>query len=134
MQGRDPDSDHDGSPGSEDCDDSNPRVAPGRDEECDELGWGLASGDLDGDGTTDLLSGDPAHDSASGAVYLVVDPSGTSAIADVALATFAGDTADSGAGQAMAVADMNGDGENDLTIGAPGLMGSGGVYVEYAPR
>jgi hypothetical protein len=98
-----------------------------------ELGWGLASGDLDGDGNTDLLIGDPAYDSFRGVAYLVADPpSGTWAIGDVVLATFEGDTADSHAGQAMAVGDMNGDGDDDLAIGAPGLMGSGGVYVQYA--
>jgi hypothetical protein len=32
----------------------------------------------------------------------------------------------------MAVGDMNGDGGNDLILGAPGLLGSGGVYVQYA--
>ena len=28
--------------------------------------------------------------------------------------------------------DMNGDGDNDLVLGAPGYMGSGGVCVQYA--
>jgi hypothetical protein len=32
----------------------------------------------------------------------------------------------------MAVGDMNGDDANDLILGAPGLLASGGVYVEYA--
>jgi hypothetical protein len=32
----------------------------------------------------------------------------------------------------MSIGDMNGDGKGDLVLGAPGYMGSGGVYVEYA--
>ncbi len=99
----------------------------------DDLGSGLASGDLDGDGTPELLVGAPSHDSARGIAYVVVDPpSGTSAITDVAIATFVGESAGSYAGQDLAAGDLNGDGSNDVVVGAPSLMGSGGVYVEYA--
>jgi hypothetical protein len=99
----------------------------------DEFGYGLASGDLDGDGNDDLLVGAPSHDHQTGVAYLVPDPpSGTSKVTDVAVATFEGDMWASYAGQAMAVGDMNGDGGNDLVLGAPGFMGSGGVYVQYA--
>jgi hypothetical protein len=99
----------------------------------DEFGYGLASGDLDGDGNDDLLVGAPSHDHQTGVAYLVPDPpSGTSEITDLAVATFEGDMWASYAGQAMAVGDMNGDGGNDLVLGAPGFMGSGGVYVQYA--
>ncbi len=99
----------------------------------DDLGSGLGSGDLSGDGRADLLVGAPSADFQRGATYLVVDPpSGTSRISDVALATFRGDAFGAYSGQGLAVGDMNGDDANDLIVGAPGLMGSGGVYVAYA--
>ncbi len=99
----------------------------------DELGSGLGSGDLSGDGITDLLVGAPFADSGAGVAYLLVDPpSGTSSISDIATATFNGALWGSYAAQGLAVGDLNGDDANDLILGAPGLIGSGGLYVAYA--
>ena len=98
----------------------------------DALGSGLGSGDLSGDGVDDLLVGAPETDVGAGTSYLVIDPpTGTSAIADVAAATFHGESSGSYTGQGLAAGDLNSDGLGDLIIGAPGLFG-GGVYVEYA--
>jgi hypothetical protein len=103
------------------------------DSAADGVGAGLGSGDLTGDGIADLLVGAPNIDSAAGVAYLVVDPpSGTSAVADVAAATFRGELAESYTGQGVAAGDLNGDGAGDLIVGAPGLLGGGGLYVEYS--
>jgi hypothetical protein len=105
------------------------------DASSDELGSGLGSGDLTADGIDDLLVGAPSAGAgtSTGMAYLVIDPpSGTSLISDVAAATFVAAKSGSQTGQALAVGDLNDDGGADLLIGAPGLLGSGGVYVEYA--
>ncbi len=84
------------------------------------LGSGGASllGDLDHDSATDLIVADPASD----AVYVILAAAGafgsTIDVADADL-TIQGEGG-SLFGQAMAVGDFTGDGQDDLYIGAPG--------------
>jgi hypothetical protein len=104
-----------------------------------EAGESIATpGDLDGDGFAEALVAAPntAISSASeGRVYLVMGPiTGTRSL-DEAAATMEGTTTDANLGVAMdGSADTNGDGYNDLLLGAPGAnwgstMGSGAVFV-----
>ena len=86
--------DQDGSPESEDYNDTNPRVRPGIDEECDEL-------DNDCDGKTDEGVQLELHWDEDG------DSFGTRRCWRAALG-------------------------HDLIPGAPGYLGTGGVYVQYA--
>ncbi|MFH1467176.1 MAG: MopE-related protein [Pseudomonadota bacterium] len=90
-------------------------------------------GDVDGDGLADMLLGAPgvsAAAEAQGAAYLVL---GDAALATrplcVADATWLGLVGDQ-AGQAVAGAgDVDGDGRDDLLIGAPGSRGTGAAYL-----
>ncbi len=98
------------------------------------LGSGIALQDSDGDGFEDLLvgsAGDSTVALQSGAAYFFYGPSsGTYALAD-AHATFLGVNDGDAAGQGAGIGDLDGDGEGDLIIGASGLSGQGGVYVQY---
>ncbi len=106
-------------------------------------GDGLSSaGDTDGDGYDDLLVGAYQADSGgsdSGTVFLVMGPaSGGSMVLDTATTAFLGDAAGDYMGYAVAGdGDMNGDGYDDLLIGAygadPSGASSGLVYVIHGP-
>ena len=101
-----------------------------------QLGAGLGSGDIDGDGVEELLVGAPwekggGTDSTGLAYVLYNPPLGTSLVESVAQATFFGDEAQDQAGQSVAVGDLDDNGFGDLIVGAPGLGEGGGVYVAY---
>ena len=109
--------------------------------EGDWAGSALAGvGDVDGDGFGDLAVGAYRESSGgtwAGAVYLVYGaPSGEVSLAD-ADAKFTGEADTDQAGAAVAGAgDINGDGIDDLVVGAMGADGGnayGAAYVIYGP-
>jgi hypothetical protein len=100
-----------------------------------QLGSGLGSGDLDLDGTDELLIGAPADASCGedwcGAAFLVSSPPpGAWEITDVASASFRGVHRLDQSGQGVAIGDLDGDGSGELIIGGPGMRRGGGIYVE----
>jgi hypothetical protein len=96
----------------------------------DQFGAALAAGDFDGDGFADLAIGVPGEDSSSGALHILFG-------SDVGLTASREIFRDeSGVGglsedqdrfaEVLAVGDFDGDGEDDLAIGAPfEALGSG---------
>ena len=100
------------------------------------FGSSLSTGDIDGDRVNELLVGAPGWLGTSGGhAWLFAGPlRGTTAIAD-AWAHFAGD-GDDAAGYATALDDVDGDGLDDVIIGAPwddaGATHGGTVWIRYA--
>ncbi|HID73982.1 MAG TPA: hypothetical protein EYP43_02900, partial [Thermoplasmata archaeon] len=93
-------------------------------------------GDLDGDEDPDLLVSDPGDGTAgedAGAIYVFLDPPTgnlTASDADIRITGAAG----SQFGTGMALADMDGDDDLDIVIGAPNASnGTGAVYVFLQP-
>ncbi|MBI5285819.1 MAG: FG-GAP repeat protein, partial [Chloroflexi bacterium] len=114
------------------------------DDTSDSSGRVVAAGDINGDGTDDLIIGaysaDPAGGAGAGETYVIyggpalpaaIDLNSTSA----GLTVYGDDTGDS-SGYSVAAGDINGDGTDDLIIGAPGADPAGGAdagetYVIY---
>jgi hypothetical protein len=104
----------------------------------DWVGWSVASaGDMDGDGTHDIVIGAPGTD-GTGAVYIVL---GCRGLTDLHLPTEAdvvlvGESSGDYAGYSVASAgDLNGDGYDEIAVGAPGADSyNGAVYVAYGSR
>jgi hypothetical protein len=146
--------------GGEDCDDTSPQVAPGApenfgdgvDQDCD--GLDAVDGDGDGEGSvasggTDCDDGDPARRTA--AVELCGDgidqncddidpwcPDPSFSLASAADLMLLGVAEDDEAGATIATGDFNGDGYDDLVVGAPEFAGpegprSGAIYVFNGP-
>ncbi len=108
----------------------------------DYAGYGLAAGDVNGDGNDDLLIGAGGQDEGgdgAGAVYVVHGP--MSGVTDLSLADakLVGDESGAYAGdQVISPGDVNGDGLDDLLIGAPfhdegGGSCAGAAYLVLSP-
>jgi hypothetical protein len=109
----------------------------------DELGTFVTlSGDLDGDGTNDPIVLAPAasgvlgtHTTLGGAVYAFLDPLANPYVSasDASVTYFAEDSADLDYGAVLA-SDMDGDGYDDLAVGAPGIdVNDGAVQLFWGP-
>ncbi|MBN1335739.1 MAG: FG-GAP repeat protein [Deltaproteobacteria bacterium] len=107
----------------------------------DEAGVSVAAGDLDGDGVLDVMvgaSGSDAGETDAGAVYGVRGP--VRGTVDLAFADTVlwGTQEDESAGDTLLSADLDGDGRDDLIVGAgdsdaSGQEDSGTVYLVLGP-
>lgn len=102
------------------------------------LGFAVAAGDVDNDGRDDWLLG--TRTSGIGKVYLFLSsqahPDRISLATQAADVTFVGTKDYDDFGSALAIGDWNGDGIDDVIIGAPGAdyggrSGCGVVYIFY---
>ncbi|MFH1469938.1 MAG: MopE-related protein [Pseudomonadota bacterium] len=99
------------------------------------------AGDLDGDGIDDVLVGAPGNDlaaSGAGTVYLLLGPLGAGLDLSAADAFITGVGAGDGAGGAVnGVGDVDGDGQDDLLVGASlvddGAADNGAAYLVLGP-
>lgn len=102
------------------------------------LGASLATGDVNGDGFADLVVGAPYYDAGEtdeGAVFVFLG--GSEGIADgrpgLTNAQLEADQASAGFGESVALADLNGDGFDDVVVGAFGYTDGetreGAVFV-----
>lgn len=118
----------------------------------DQVGDSLASEDLDDDGHDEVIIGSPNGDGyqrttpQGGNVYILfgddvakgLDDGATLSLRDQYNITIFGDTVNERVGSSVAVGDIDGDGDNDLAIGATGwkdlLTGStpGAVMILYS--
>ena len=100
-----------------------------------------SAGDVDGDGFSDLLVGADGNDeggSSAGAAYLMYGPVGGNIDLSLADAKLIGEATSDDAGASVSSAgDVNGDGFDDLLIGAPyndeGGSSAGAAYLVYGP-
>ncbi len=107
----------------------------------DLLGTSMATGDLNGDGIPDLAVGAPGANGVgfdNGKVYVFFGRANWAGSIDLAQqkadVEILGEAVGDRFGASLAIADLNGDGKNDLIIGAPmadgsGLPDAGKVYV-----
>jgi len=105
----------------------------------DELGSAVAAGgDLNSDGAVDLALGAPAADASRGAVLVFDAGLAGVVLEDEAYAEIEGGSDDERVGAAVAmVGDLDGDGVDELLVGAPGQSGhgsaAGAAYLFHGP-
>src|SRR5262249_20898853 len=99
----------------------------------DQMGTSVAAaGDFNHDGFPDLIVGAPNNDAGgldAGRVYVFYGNSGNDGVADLILT---GAAAGDHFGTSVAAAgDVNGDGNDDIIVGASGAGGTGRAYVFF---
>ena len=95
-------------------------------DDSDYSGWAVASGDINGDGFMDIIIGahyaDPGGRSFAGETYVIfgsgLPPSTIDLGTTSADITISGDESNDNSGEAVASGDINGDGYDDIIIGA----------------
>ncbi|HEV8320910.1 MAG TPA: DUF4215 domain-containing protein [Myxococcota bacterium] len=112
--------------------------APPGGEQADSLGAGLAAGDVDGNGTVDLVAGafgangpgETRTDGGEAYIFASVLAPGTFTDASIANGILYGLQSGDLFGFAVAVADLTGDGVDDVAVSAPNADGPGGSRVD----
>ena len=91
-------------------------------------GFPIDHGDVDGDGKDDLVTGSSYVDtngSSSGSVFMVWGPMSGSVDADAADIQISGAATSDYFGYSLDVGDVDGDGQDDILVGAYGEDGAG---------
>lgn len=96
-------------------------------------GKALFTGDWDGDGVDDLAIGAPEHSTDAGRVYVVLGPiTSGGALSTVASTQITGNSGEYAGSVLGGGCDVDGDGENELLIGAPEDGNGGNAYLFLA--